>query len=145
MNVETLNDPNSIHKGKKTKNKLKNTIYKKFDSKGFLYAWGFAIAFAVIGIYIINSVQTPESISESIGNPNNQSLSVFRPESVKESLAFILASLFILGAVYCIFIGLKIVALFIVGKRKKIKKLVSANFHKSKFQKLLSNKTSISE
>lgn len=148
MNVETLTDPNSIHKSKTKKNKQKfkqKTIFKKFDTEGFLYAWGFAIAFAVTGILIFLEVKTPEDVSGSIGNTNYQRFSGFHPESVKEVLAIILGSLLLLIAVYCIFLGLKIVAQFIVGKKLKFGKIIKLNFYKSRFRKQLSDKTSISE
>lgn len=125
MNVETLADPNSIHKSKTKKNKQKFKkipILKKFDAEGFLYAWGFAIAFAVIGMLIFFEVKTPEGTSESIVNTNYQRLSGLHPESAKEVLALIAGSLLLLGAVFCIFLGLKIVAQFIVGKKLKFSK-----------------------
>lgn len=148
MNVETLTDPNSIHKSKTKKNKQKfkkKTIFKKFNTEGFLYAWGFAIGFAVIGILIFFAVKTPEGASESIGNTNYQRFSGFHPESAKEVLAIIVGSLLLLSAVYCIFLGLKIVAQFIVGKKLKFGKTLKLNFNKSRFRKQLSDKTSISK
>ncbi|MDP3914872.1 MAG: hypothetical protein Q8R96_14160 [Bacteroidota bacterium] len=148
MNVETLSDPNSIHKSKTKKNKQKfkkKTIFKKFDAEGFLYAWGFAIAFAVAGILIFFEVKTPEGASESIGNSNYQRFSGFHPESAKEVLALIAGSLLLLSAVYCIFLGLKIVAQFIVGKKLKFNKRFKPHFNKSRFNKQLSDKTFISE
>lgn len=148
MNVETLTDPNSIHKSKTKKNKQKfkkTTIFKKFDAEGFLYAWGFAIAFAVVGILIFFEVKTPEGASESIGNTNYQRFSGFHPESAKEVLALIAGSLLLLGAVYCIFLGLKIVAQFIVGKKLKFGKKFKSHFNKIRFRNQFSDKTSISK
>jgi hypothetical protein len=148
MNVETLTDPNSIHKSKTKKNKQKfkkKAIFKKFDAEGFLYAWGFAIAFAVAGILIFFEVKTPDVASESIENSNYQRFSWFHPETAKEVLAIIAGSLLLLSAVYCIFLGLKIVAQFIVGKKLKFGKTIKLNFNKSRFRKQLSDKTSISK
>jgi uncharacterized membrane protein len=148
MNVETLTDTNSIHKGKTKKNKhkfKKKTIFKKFDTEGFLYAWGFAMVFAIIGILIFLAVKTPEGVSESNGIINYQRFTGFHPESGKDVLAIIVGSLLLLIAVYCIFLGLKIVAQFIVGKKLKFGKTIKLNFNKSRFRKQLSDKTSISK
>lgn len=53
MHAEINENPNLVQKVKKTKHKYKKTISKKFDKEGFFLAWGLAIVFAVIGIYII--------------------------------------------------------------------------------------------
>lgn len=146
MHAEINENPNLVQKVKKTKHKYKKTISKKFDKEGFFLAWGLAIVFAVIGIYIIWDIKTTQEVAtQTTGYNISQHLVGFFPESVKETLIFILGSLFIFGAVYCIFIGLKIVAKYIAGKNQKYDRSAKSNFYKTGFRKLLSNKTSISE
>ena len=146
MHAEINENPNLVQKVKKTKHKYKKTISKKFDKEGFFLAWGLVIVFAVIGIYIIWDIKTTQEVAtQTTGYNISQHLVGFFPESVKETLIFILGSLFIFGAVYCIFIGLKIVAKYIAGKNQKYDRSAKSNFYKTGFRKLLSNKTSISE
>ena len=146
MHAEINENPNLVQKVKKTKHKYKKTISKKFDKEGFFLAWGLAIVFAVIGIYIIWDIKTTQEVAtQTTGYNISQHLVGFFPESVKETLIFILGSLFIFGAVYCIFIGLKIVAKYIAGKNQKYDRSAKSNFNKTGFRKLLSNKTSFSE
>lgn len=135
-----------VKKSKKTKHKYKKTISKKFDKEGFFISWGLAIVFAIIGIYIIWDIKTTQEVaSESTGYTISQHLVGFFPESFKETLIFILGSIFIFAAVYCIFIGLKIVAKYIGGNNNKYYKSAKLNFNKTGFRKLLSNKTSFSK
>ncbi len=147
MNAEKIADPNLVQKVKRTKKKKhKEGIPKKFNKEGFILAWGLAIVFAVIGIDIIWSIKiTPESAAESTLHHTTQRLIGFFPESFKDTIVFILGSLFIFSAVFLIFLGLKIVVRYIAGKKPKYRRLVKSDFYKSGFRKLLSNKTSISK
>jgi len=148
MNVETLTDPNSIQKGKRKgfKFKIKKSTSKKFNKEGFIVAWVLAIVFAVIGINIIWSLKTtPEGASESTLSFTTRHLVGFSPETAKETFIFLLGSIFLISAVFCIFLGLKIGAQYIVGKKLKFGKTLKLKSKKGRFRKLISDKTSISK
>lgn len=141
MNTEINADQRLIQKGqdkKLAKPKHKKLISKKFDKIGFLVAWGIAFVFAVIGTSIIGAIKgTRELATESIaGNNTSLQLVGFFPESVKETLVFILGSIFILGAVLFIFVGLKIVAQYIAGRNRKYEMAAKKNFYKPRLRKL---------
>ena len=141
MNAETVADPNLIQKGKrkKKKHKIKKTYPGKFDKEGFLIAWGLAIVFAVIGIYINNwAIETPEGTFNANRNNISNQLVGFFPESGTETVVFILGSLFMFGAIICIFIGLKIVVQYIVGKKIKYRRPEKSIFL-NEFRKLFPN------
>ena len=148
MNTEMAMEPNLVQKikRKRSKPKLKKTSSKRFDYEGFLVTWGIAIFFAVIGIKIIWTIKkTPEVDFETNISLASRHLVGFYPETFKEILIFVVGSLFIIGSVFCIFLGLKIVAYYIVGKRLKLGKTIKSVFFINKLRKLFSDKTSISE
>ena len=148
MNAETLVNQNSIQQGKRKgfKLKIKKSKPKKFNKIGFLITWGLAIVFAISGIKIIWSLKTtPEGASESTLSYTTRHLVGFSPETFKETFIFLLGSLLLISAVFCIFLGLKIVAQYIVGKKLKLGKALKLKSNKRRFRKLLSDKTSISE
>jgi len=148
MNTEVTVEPNLVQKirRKKNKPKFKQSSFKKFNKEGFLIAWGFAIFFAVTGLNIVWKTKSfsYEIVDSTLGF-SSRHLVGFSPENTKETLLFLLGSLFIIISVFCIFLGLKIVAEYIVGKKLKLLKSLKKGFRNSRFSKLFSDKTSISK
>lgn len=120
MNTENIMNQNLSKKvivSKKRVRKAKKYVPKKFNKEGFFMAWGLAVVCGGIGILIIWTIKTAsEGTTQSTGFTAAQRLGRILPESIKETLAFILGSLFLLFAIFCIFRGLKIVAKYISGK-----------------------------
>lgn len=95
----------------------KKHIPEKFDKESFFIAWGLAIVCGGIGMLIIWATKTaPEGASKPMDDTTAQWLARMLPETTKETLAFIMGSLFLLFAVFCIFLGLKLVVQYIADK-----------------------------
>jgi len=114
MNAQRKNNAESI-KNNISKSKKFNPV--KFDKEGFFLAWGIGIVCAGIGILIVWATKTaPKGPSKTMVYTFSQRVTRLLPESTKETLAFIMGSLFVLFGVICIILGLKLVIQYVVGK-----------------------------
>ena len=97
--------------------KARKPVIVKFDKEGLMLAWGLAIATGGIGYLIIWATKTaPADAKESVGVTAAQRAAHLLPQSSKETMAFIVGSLFILFAVFCVFLGLKLIYKYLNAK-----------------------------
>jgi len=102
---------------KKRHGKRKKYIPVKFNKMGFLVSLGLGIVFLGLGVLIIWDTKTvPETNPQSLEVSNIQRLMQLIPESVKETIAFVMGNLFLLFGVVCIFFGLKLTVKYIAKK-----------------------------
>lgn len=137
METETVANSGFVQevKRKKKKSKFKKSVPKKFNKVGFLISWAFAILFTILGINTILKIKNPPaSQTDSTLTFSTNQLVGFTPHNTKEFLIFLLGSVLLISAVFCIFLGLKFLAQFIVGKNVKFGK---SKLFKNRFQKLV--------
>jgi hypothetical protein len=102
---------------KKNITKSKKLIPEKFDKEGFFLSWGIGIVCSGVGVLIIWATKTaPEGASQSTGFTTAQRLARVLPDSTKETLAFIMGSLFVLFGIVCLFLGIKLVVKYLANK-----------------------------
>jgi len=104
---------------KKSQAKVKKPIPLKFDKEGFFLSGGIGVVCTGIGFLIIWATKTaPEIASKSTGFTTSQRLARLLPESTKETLAFIIGSMFVLFGIFCIFLCLKLIFKYIIVRTR---------------------------
>ena len=115
--MKAVQNPKVVSPKKSVKTKKPEIV--KFDWEGFYLAWGLAIAVGGIGYLIIWATKTaPAGAKESVGVTAAQRVAHLLPQSTKETLAFIIGGMFILFAVFCVFLGLKLIFEYLTAKAK---------------------------
>lgn len=137
METETIANSGFVQevKRKKKKSKLKKSVPKRFNKVGFLISWSLALFFTILGINTIFKIKTPPigQTGSSLSFSTNHLIG-FTPHNTKEFLIFLLGSALLICAVFFIFLGLKFLLQFIVGKNLRFGK---SKFFKNRFQKLI--------
>jgi ABC-type multidrug transport system fused ATPase/permease subunit len=102
---------------KKRHGKRKKYIPVKFNKRRFLISLVLGIVFIGLGVLIIwDSKTVPELNPQSLEVSNIQRIMQSIPESVKETIAFVMGNLFLLFGVASIFFGLKLTVKYIAKK-----------------------------
>jgi hypothetical protein len=137
METETVANSGFVQevKRKRKKSKFKKSAPKKFNKEGFLISWGLAILFTILGFNTIFKIKNPPaSPTDSTLSFSTNHLIGFTPHNAKEFFIFLLGSILLISAAFCIFLGLKYLAQFIAGKNIRFGK---SKFFKNRFQKLI--------
>jgi len=120
MKAEETLFPKSLQKAKKHKKKHQKYRFLKFDKEGFLIAMGFGIVSSAIGVLLIwSSKNTPDDVSVSETFSYLKGLNPILPDSLHDTILFLLGNLLLLFGLISLLAGIRIFAGFLSFKLKK--------------------------